>query len=275
MSTFPKICIVHFVKWHGSASLLCFCRHLRSLTQILCPVWNSPGLHGVWCVCVNMWARRSHEVWHVRGSVTHPLIPLSLLIWRPWRWHVMNDSAGPQIFHAWAPALCKLVAAEEHISFWSKGCQRGHRILVSTKLPVIKHFINAELQTWAQTPDSTTGVRLARIPASIEQRAFVLERLYTSHLNKHEPSGKNTTSRRRMVWWQNFLFPCLLPSTKPELWLLHQWVRFNQQRRFNLNCRGNKCLTDCFCWKNEARCRLSWFRLDHTLRECRDTDSDC
>lgn len=48
------------------------------------------------------------------------------------KWRVMNDSAEPEIFHAWAPALCELIAAESHISSWLKGCQRGHHMLFLT-----------------------------------------------------------------------------------------------------------------------------------------------
>lgn len=108
----------------------------------------------------------------------------------------MNDSAGPQIFMH-ELQLCVSYSLLKNTSRFDRKAAKGAiAYLFSTKLRLIKHFINVELQTRAQMPDSTTGVRLARIPACIAQQAFVLERLYTSHLNKHGPSGKNTTSRR-------------------------------------------------------------------------------
>lgn len=109
--------------WISSNELLCH------LSAVICEelVGNNPGLWSFRYV----WRREhgGHEVLHVRVNATHPLIPVSLSRpevacheWLCWAWD----------FHAWPPALCERIAAESHISFWLKGCQRGHQILFLT-----------------------------------------------------------------------------------------------------------------------------------------------
>lgn len=67
-----------------------------------------------------------HEVVHVRLGVSHPKIPIPLWM----KWHVMGDFA--EIFMHEILLYVSLSLLESHLSFWLKGCQRGHHIPFKT-----------------------------------------------------------------------------------------------------------------------------------------------
>lgn len=76
-------------------------------------------------VCVKAWPLGSCGC-PCETCVSHPKIPVSLWM----KWHVMGDFA--EIFMHEVLLYVSLSLLESHISFWLKGCQRGHHIPFKT-----------------------------------------------------------------------------------------------------------------------------------------------
>lgn len=130
-----------FCRFLSSNKPLChFCPHAFVLqiavisaccTELVETVGKQPG-PPQFCVCVRTWARGSWRFFCMWD--TRLLIPVSSPSggsemacheWLCWAWD----------FHAWAPALCELIAAE--ISFWLKDCQKGPPNTFSNKFLVM------------------------------------------------------------------------------------------------------------------------------------------